>query len=60
MNRRCSRRYKVVEVAPCARSAGVMAYNDGFLFMAVALVIGGIAAWFCKKPDPASAGQVVG
>jgi hypothetical protein len=29
-----------------------MAYNDAFLAVALGLVIGAIAVWFCKKPDP--------
>ena len=34
------------------KNAGVMAYNDAFLAVAVGLVIGACAVWLCKKPDP--------
>jgi DHA2 family multidrug resistance protein len=42
------------------KSALVMAYNDAFLVVAIGLVIGAGAAWFCKKPDPAKAGPAAG
>ena len=34
------------------KNAGVMAYNDAFLAVAIRLVIGACAVWLCKKPDP--------
>ncbi len=37
------------------KSANVMAYNDAFLTVAIGLVIGAVAVWFCKKPAPKTA-----
>jgi len=32
------------------REAFVMAFNDAFLVIAVALLVCAVAIWFCKKP----------
>ena len=37
------------------KSANVMAYNDAFLVVAISLVVGACAVWFCKKPEGGAA-----
>lgn len=37
------------------RDAFIMAFNDAFLIVGVALAIGAVAIWFCKKPASGAA-----
>ncbi len=46
--------YGVLKMA-VRKSAQVMSYNDAFLVVAVGLLVGGAAVWFCQRPDPEQA-----
>ena len=51
--------YKVLQQS-VRKSAEVMSYNDGFMFIAVGLLVGAFAVWLYKKPDSGENTAVAG